>query len=85
LTDQQKKRNRQHSGIRSIVERVFGVLKLHYGMGQARYPGFARNYARFGLMCIAYNLNAGWQLIAIYGTIKIGNEAVTALTLIEKR
>ena len=59
LNDQQKKRNQQHSGIRSIVERVFGVLKLHYGMGQARYLGLVRNYTRFGLMCIAYNLKRG--------------------------
>jgi IS5 family transposase len=59
LTDEQKQRNRQHSGIRSIVERVFGVLKLHYGMGQARYLGLVRNFTRFGLMCIAYNLKRG--------------------------
>ena len=59
LTDAQKRRNRRHSGIRSIVERVFGVLKLHYAMGQARYLGLARNFTRFGLMCIAYNLKRG--------------------------
>jgi hypothetical protein len=38
------------------VERVFGVFKLYYGMGQARYLGLARNAVRFGLMCFAYNL-----------------------------
>jgi IS5 family transposase len=43
FTDQQKKLNRQHSGIRSIIERVFGVTKLRYGMGQARYLALARN------------------------------------------
>ncbi len=59
LTNVQKQRNRQHSGIRSIVEHVFGVLKLHYGMGQARYLGLVRNIARFGLMYIAYNLKHG--------------------------
>jgi hypothetical protein len=36
LTDQQKKHSRLHSGICSIVERVFSILKLQYGMGQAR-------------------------------------------------
>lgn len=56
LTDVQKQRNRLCSGIRSIVERVFGVLKLHDGMGQARYLGLVRNFTRFGLMYIAYNL-----------------------------
>lgn len=59
LTGAQKQRNRRHSGIRSIVERVFGLLKLHYGMGQARYLGLARNFTRFGLMCMAYNLKRG--------------------------
>ena len=59
LTDAQKRRNRQHSGIRSMVERVLGVLKLHDGMGQARYLGLVRNFTRFGLMCIAYNLKRG--------------------------
>lgn len=59
LTDAQKQRNQRHSGIRSIVERVFGVLKLHYGMGQARYLGLVRNFTRFGLMCMAYNLKRG--------------------------
>jgi IS5 family transposase len=59
LKGAQKQRNRRHSGIRSIVERVFGVLKLHYGMVQARYPGLARNLTRFGLMCMAYNLKRG--------------------------
>ena len=59
LTSDQKSRNRINSGIRSIVERVFGVLKLHYGMSKARYLGLARNKARFGLMSLAYNIKRG--------------------------
>jgi len=59
LTMQDKQFNRQHSGTRSIVERVFGVLKQHYSMGKARYLGLARNRTRFELMCIAYNLKRG--------------------------
>ena len=39
LTSQDKPFNRLHSGTRSTVERVFGVLKLHYGMAKARYMG----------------------------------------------
>lgn len=74
LTDQQKKRNRQHSAIRCIVERVFGIVKLHYGMGQARYLGLARNYRRFGLMCIAYNLKRG---VAILRDLQNGQESCT--------
>ena len=59
LTKEQKRKNRANSGTRSIVERVFGVLKLHYGMGKARYLGMSRNKARLGLMCLAYNLKRG--------------------------
>ncbi|MDM8569448.1 transposase, partial [Thiotrichales bacterium HSG1] len=33
LTEQDKKHNRTYSGVRCTVERVFGVLKQHYGMG----------------------------------------------------
>ena len=59
LTPDQKKKNQGNAGVRCTVERVFGVLKLHYGMGQARYLGLARNALRFGLMCFAYNLKRG--------------------------
>jgi IS5 family transposase len=59
LTPEQKKKNQRNSGTRCIVERVFGVVKLHYGMGQARYLGLPRNGIRFGVMCLAYNLSRG--------------------------
>jgi IS5 family transposase len=59
LTLAQKKKNQHNAGVRCTVERVFGVFKLHYGMGQARYLGLARNAFRFGLMCFAYNLKRG--------------------------
>jgi len=62
LTELQKRSNRLASGTRSIVERVFGVLKLHYAMGTARYLGLARNKARFGLMCVAHNIKRGLTL-----------------------
>ena len=59
LTAAQKQFNRLQSGTRSIVERVFGILKLHYAMGKARYLGLARNQTRLMLMCIGYNLKRG--------------------------
>jgi len=62
LTEEQKRSNRLASGTRSIVERVFGVLKLHHAMGNARYLGLARNKARFGLMCVAHNIKRGMTL-----------------------
>ena len=59
LTKEDKQFNRINSGTRSIVERVFGVLKQHYGMAKARYLGKIRNQTRFELMCVAHNLKRG--------------------------
>lgn len=59
LSNEDKQFNRLHSGVRSTVERVFGVLKLHYGMAKARYLGIDRNRTRFELMCVAHNLKRG--------------------------
>ena len=59
LTKVEKQHNKQLSSIRSTVERVFGILKQHYGMGKARYLGKQRNHARLLLMSMAYNLKRG--------------------------
>ena len=62
LTEKDKQFNRLHSGVRSTVERVFGVLKQHYGMAKARYLGLSRNRTRFELMCVAHNMKRGLSL-----------------------
>jgi len=62
LTIQQKRDNQLVSGTRSIVERTFGVLKRHHGMGNARYLGLFRNSARLGLMCMAHNLKRAMSI-----------------------
>ena len=62
LAQADKHFNRLYSGTRCIVERVFGVLKQHYGMGKARYLGLVRNRTRFELMSVAYNLKRGVSL-----------------------
>ena len=62
LTEADRAFNRLHAGVRSTVERVFGVLKQHYGMGKARYLGLARNRTRVMLMGIAYNLKRGCSI-----------------------
>jgi len=59
LNEEQKKNNCARSQTRTVVERTFGVLKLHYGMGTARYLGIARNSARFAMMSIAHNMKRG--------------------------
>lgn len=69
LTKDEKQQNKQLSSIRSTVERVFGILKLHYGMGKARYLGQQRNHARLLFMSMAYNLKRG---LAIQRSCMIG-------------
>jgi IS5 family transposase len=62
LTHQQKQRNKARSWIRSGVERVFGQLKLHQGLGKARYLGLARNQVRFFLIAMSHNLKKGLSI-----------------------
>ncbi|MDE3022944.1 MAG: IS5 family transposase [Pseudomonadota bacterium] len=62
LSKAARQTSRNHSATRSIVERVSGVMKLHYGMGRARYLGLARNQARFMLMAFAYNLKRAFTI-----------------------
>jgi len=62
LTVEDKQFNRLHSGVRCTVERVFGVLKQHYGMAKARYLGLSRNQTRFELMCVAHNIKRGCSI-----------------------
>lgn len=62
LTEEDKQFNRLHSGVRCTVERVFGVLKQHYGMAKARYLGLGRNRTRFELMCVAHNIKRGLSI-----------------------
>ena len=35
LTEQQKALNKMYSSVRYVVERTFGLLKLHHGLGKA--------------------------------------------------
>ncbi len=62
LTDQQKQENKQHSSIRYIVERTFGLLKLHHGLAKARYLGLERNKTRAQLITMSHNLKTGMNI-----------------------
>ena len=62
LDEKAKQFNRLHSGVRCTVERVFGVLKQHYGMAKARYLGLDRNRTRFEMMCVAHNIKRGLSI-----------------------
>ena len=59
LTEADEVFNQKHSGVRCVVERTFGVLKNHYGLGKARCVGLSRNRGRFTVMCIAHNIRRG--------------------------
>ncbi|GHA73472.1 hypothetical protein GCM10009007_13070 [Formosimonas limnophila] len=41
FTQAQKEQNRLNASVRSTVERVFGVLKLHLGMAKTKYLGLS--------------------------------------------
>ncbi len=62
LTDQQKQENKQRSSIRYIVERTFGLLKLHHGLAKARYLGLERNKTRVQLIAMSHNLKTGMNI-----------------------
>ncbi|WP_143047623.1 transposase [Thorsellia anophelis] len=42
--------------MRSRVESIYGLSKMHLGMGQARYKSLKRNALSFSMRCIALNL-----------------------------
>ena len=62
LTKQQKQENKQRSSIRYIVERTFGLLKLHHGLAKARYLGLERNKTRAQLIAMSHNLKTGMNI-----------------------
>jgi IS5 family transposase len=62
LTAQQKAQNKIYSSVRYVVERTFGLLKLHHGLGKARYMGLARNKARAELIAMSHNLKTGMNI-----------------------
>ncbi len=62
LTEQQKAQNKMYSSVRYVVERTFGLLKLHHGLGKARYMGLARNKTRAHLIAMSHNLKTGMNI-----------------------
>ena len=62
LTTQQKQDNKQRASIRYIVERTFGLLKLHHGLGKARHLGIERNKTRTQLIAMSHNLKTGMNI-----------------------
>jgi hypothetical protein len=65
LTDEEKEQNRLNASVRSTIERVFGVLKLHLGMSKTKYLGVTRNHARLCMVSMAYNLKRAAKMNAV--------------------
>ena len=56
LSNNQKKRNKKKSKIRSAVEHPFAYLKTKLGYTEARAKTIARNAFAFDMNCILYNI-----------------------------
>jgi len=61
LTKKQIKKNKVLSKVRAPIERVFAVVKKHYGFSKVRYFGLKRNASHVWNILAAYNL----QLMAL--------------------
>jgi IS5 family transposase len=70
LTKEQKQDNKQRSSIRYVVERTFGLLKQHHGLGKARYLGLERNKARVQLIAMSHNLKTGMNIFKRMRSLK---------------
>ena len=64
LTGRERKRNKLISKRRGIVERVFGTLKLHYGLSRASYLGTIKVQGELLLSSLAYNIKRALFLLS---------------------
>jgi len=56
LTEEDRRRNRTKSRVRSKVEHVFGILKGRFGFTKVRYKGLAKNAHYLFISCALVNL-----------------------------
>ena len=63
LTDYEKKRNKQISKKRYIVEQYFGLSHLHQGAHQARFTKIVKNAIDAKIRQMAFNLFRGAKII----------------------
>ncbi|WP_373833633.1 IS5 family transposase [Bacteroides heparinolyticus] len=56
LTEQERRRNKTISPIRSTIERTFGSIRRWFGGGRCRYRGLAKTHTQNILESIAFNL-----------------------------
>lgn len=58
-----RKMNKIYAKTRVVVERIFGIWKLHYGARKCRYVGLARNKLRYFIVAMSYNLKVASKLV----------------------
>lgn len=63
LTRRQTEFNKVISKLRAPVERVFAVLKMHYGLRRTRYLGLAKTAVQITLACMAMNMKRALVLV----------------------
>jgi IS5 family transposase len=64
VDEEQRKRNRTKSRVRSRVEHVFQIMKLKFGFVKVRYRGLGKNANRLFATCALVNLfNVRWTLL----------------------
>jgi IS5 family transposase len=56
LTPVEKEENRIMSEVRYVVERTFGALKRHYGIGKTRFLGIQKTEGWLTVIAMAHNL-----------------------------
>lgn len=72
LTKAQTLFNKQMVKLRMPVERIFGILKLHYRLRRTRYIGLTRTAVQITLACMAMNIKRTLVLEKTQGTGGIG-------------
>lgn len=80
LTDEQKEKNKRKSGVRALVEHVFGAMENEMGGIFLRSIGFARAQAGITLMNLTYNLKRVEVLIR---KGKLGFDRLIAPAMVE--
>jgi IS5 family transposase len=56
LSDEEKRKNRHKSKVRTKVEHPFGVMKRRFGFAKVRYRGLAKNAHHLFVSCALVNL-----------------------------
>ena len=65
LTEHEKKRNKNISKVRYIVEQYFGISHLHDGAKRARFTDVSKNKFDAWYRQAAYNIKRGLKILKL--------------------